>query len=109
MTDDLDSDLSWTDPLCADDVVPLQETPVTNGVARVGDRVQALAKASGEEVDEGHLGSEQSGRILQVAAGFKGRPPFRKRLWVALLVQTDSATPVTAFANEVKVFSSGNG
>ena len=105
--DEAPDDLSWTDALCADDIVPLEEAPVLNGLARTGDRVRGQPAQPPREGD--NLPSGHTGIVRQIAAGFKGRPPFRKRLWVALLVETDALGPVTAFANGVEVFSSTDG
>lgn len=106
-SDELSDDLSWTDALCADELVPLQEAPVLNGITRRGERVRGQPATPPRDGD--NLPSGQTGIVRQIAAGYKGRPPFRKRLWVALLVETETLGTVTAFANGVEVFSSTDG
>lgn len=82
------NDLSWTDELCCDEAVPMSETPIQGGRVRPGDRVVSLGgHAPAAEASEASLAEGETGTILAIAAGFKGKSPFRKRLWVMLWVQ----------------------
>lgn len=96
---DLDpSDLSWTDSFCCDEAVVLDETAVVGGVAQRGALVQTTAGDSADTLRPG-----MRARVLSIAAGFKGKPPFRKRLWVKLLVLPEGQeTPTVASAAQLE-------
>ena len=95
---DLDpADLSWTDSFCCDEAIGLEETPVLGGITRRGGLVQGSPASPEEELAPG-----VQARVLSIAAGFKGKPPFRKRLWVKLLVLPEGQdVPQVASAAQV--------
>jgi hypothetical protein len=88
----MDDALDWTGPLCADDIVRLTEARVEGGTILPGSRVtfDSLEQGAGK------------GEVIDLAAGFKGRAPFRKRLWVTALVRLDDGTTRRILAPELR-------
>lgn len=97
-------DLSWTDELCADDVVSLAEAPIHGGKVKVGAKVALRTGALPTGVEGAHaLPPGTPVTVVAVAAGFKGKAPFRKRLWVALHVQAEAGEPFPVMADGLEV------
>lgn len=92
-------DLSWTDELCADDVVALPEAQIHGGKVGVG---ATAALRAGEEASLSFPPGTPV-TVLALAAGFKGKAPFRKRLWVALHVQAESGDPFPVMADGLEL------
>lgn len=92
-------DLSWTDELCADEVQALSRAAVLNGEVLLG----SLAEV--EPTDDSPL-SGQPVTVEGLAAGFKGRGPFRKRLWVAAWVRSEAGESARVLASKLKVKTS---
>lgn len=92
-------DLSWTDELCADDVQSLTRAAVLNGEVLLGSLAQVSA-------DEEVPFRGQDVTVDALAAGFKGRGPFRKRLWVAAWVRSETGESGRVLASMLKVKTS---
>jgi hypothetical protein len=92
-------DLEWTDGLCADQIDVLDEAAVNGGAVKVGS-VARVVDAGGSPEAEGWAGRRVT--VREIAAGHKGKGPFRKRLWVALLVADEAGETRRVLARDLE-------
>ncbi len=91
-------DVDWIEGLCADDIELSGEARIQGGTVALGERARVSSEPS--EGARAFAGSVVT--IRAIAVGSKGRGPFRKRLWVALQVQSDAGELGRVLANDLQ-------